>query len=145
MIINNYICCSDEFCSLGEPASVDYTNQADDVTESKPPEVCSSVVLNLGSESESEIGNNLKQIPRYTSDQSDSFIVFEDSGGKESEMNLDDQNQNEDNHKTSVTENETGNKSYTNTEISENCLSAWGEETKRKRTTSTESQLISLN
>jgi Serine/threonine protein kinase len=93
------------------------------------------VFLNIGSESESESINKIKNIPRYTSDQSDSYIVFEDSGRKESELTVD--NENDDESTTDATENETGSNSYANKEISEDCLSAWGEESKRKRTLST--------
>ncbi|KAJ9578241.1 hypothetical protein L9F63_005540 [Diploptera punctata] len=126
----------DGFFSQGEPVSVDYTtNEQDEVNKSKPLPPCSSVFLNIGSDSESESLNKIKQIPRYNSEQSDSFIVFEDSGGKESELILDNENDSE--SENNLIENSTRTKSQANSETSDNCLSAWGEETKRKRTCST--------
>ncbi|XP_069671586.1 eukaryotic translation initiation factor 2-alpha kinase isoform X4 [Periplaneta americana] len=142
----------DAFCSLGEAISIDLTNQtrgtapihqsSQDVPSKK--DKCSPVYLNVGSESESESYAQRKQIPRCNPDQSDSYIVFEGTGDHESELTVDDDENDKswcgDNEGTNALESEkelTSARSCSSTENSSKCLSAWGEETRRKRTSST--------
>jgi hypothetical protein len=139
---------SDAFCSLVDTASVDLTSHtrgpaacrclSSDVSAKQ--DKCSSVVLNVGSDSESESHSCIQQIPRYNPDKSDSFIVFETSCSQESKL-IDDGNEYSCQDGLEVTESNMGAGGdvlcCSNSENSSRCLSAWGEESRRKRTSST--------
>jgi hypothetical protein len=97
----------------------------------------------MKSDNDSESYSNCQQIPRYNPDKSDSFIVFETSCGQESEVTIDDDNDNDCSHEDGLdivksnTEAGEGALSCTNSETSSKCLSAWGEELRRKMSFST--------
>jgi hypothetical protein len=84
-----------------------------------------------------------QQISIYNPDKCDSFIVFETSCGQESEVTIDDDIDNDCSREDGLevvksnTEADEGVLSYNSSENSSKCLSAWGEETGRKRTFST--------
>lgn len=129
-------------------ASVDFTSQTQGTSLqrhlssdiSAKQDKCSSVFLNVGSDSESESCTSIQQIPRYNPDKSDSFIVFETSGGHESELTVNDDNKRSSQDGFEVTEHSRGVSRdvlyCSNSETSSMCLSAWGEESRRKRTSS---------
>jgi len=136
-----------EFCSLGDPASIDFTSQSvrrhlsSDVPAKE--DKCSSVFLNVGCENDSGSYCHIQQIPRYDTDKSDSFIVFETSAGQELEYevdhNCDSKHSCDDGIDIKNSNRGTGADvlSCTSSDASSKCLSAWSEEIKRKRTFST--------
>lgn len=138
---------SNEFCSLGDPASIDFTSQSvrrhlsSDVPAKE--DKCSSVFLNVGCENDSGSYCHIQQIPRYDTDKSDSFIVFETSAGQELEYevdhNCDSKHSFDDGIDIKNSNRGTGADvlSCTSSDASSKCLSAWSEEIKRKRTFST--------
>jgi hypothetical protein len=101
---------------------------------------CSSVFLNVGCENDSGSYSHSQQIPRYNSDKSDSFIVFETSAVQGSELTVDDDRDSD--HSCDdgldITKSNRGAVadvlSYASSGASSKCLSAWSEEIKRKRT-----------
>jgi hypothetical protein len=143
---------SDAFCSLGDAMSIDISSQTSGTTQSKHfcPDIsskkdkCSSAFLNVGSDNESEIYSCSQQIPRYNSNRSDSFIVFETSCGQESELSVDDVKDSEHSCEDGLEAMESDRREGENvlpctssSETSSKCFSAWGEETRRKRASST--------
>jgi hypothetical protein len=142
---------SNSFSSLGDPASIDFTSQSggsavrrhlsSDVPAKK--DKCSSVFLNMGCENDSGSYCHNQQIPGYNNDRSDSFIVFEPSAGQELENEVDDDCDSKHSCDDGI-DIENSNRgtgadvsSRTSSEASSKCLSAWSEEIKRKRTSST--------
>lgn len=140
---------SDAFCSLGDATSTDLSQiRGSAVHAHLSPDVsskekCPSVFLNMKSDNDSESYSCCQQISRYDPDKSESFIVFETSCGQESEVTIDDENDDVRSHEDGLdvvksnTEAGEDDLSCTNSETSSKCLSAWGEETRRKMTFST--------
>jgi hypothetical protein len=134
---------SDAFCSFVDTTSVDLTGQTGGASSlhrhlssdvSPKQDKCSSVFLNVGGDGEPESYSCIQQIPRYNADKSDSFIVFEASCAQESKPTVDDCEQ-----KVMESNSAAGRDVLccSNSENSSKCLSAWGEESRRKRTSST--------
>jgi hypothetical protein len=140
--------CSSAFGSVVDATSVDITSQIRGVAQhghlssdvSSKQDKCSSLCLNVECDSESECQSVscIQQIPRYNPDKSDSFIVFERSCGQESKLAVDDDGECSCQDGLEVTENNRGAGGEvlccSNSETSSECLSAWGAESRRKRT-----------
>ena len=140
---------SNAFYSLGDPAFVDFTSQsvgaaANSYLCSDVPtkeDKCSSVILNVGCENDSGSYSHSQQIPRYNSDKSDSFIVFEKSAGQELECEVgddcDSQHSCDDGFDIKNGYRGTGADvlSCTSSDASSKCLSAWSEEIRRTSST----------
>ena len=103
---------------------------------------CSSVFVNVGCENDSGSYCHIQPIPRYNTDKSDSFIVFETSAGQELEYEGDDDCDSKQScdDGIDIKNSNTGTDAgvlCTSSDASSKCLSAWSEEIKRKRTFST--------
>lgn len=136
------------FCSLGDPASTDLTSQSGGAAVlrhlssdvSAKEDKCFSVFLNVGCEDDSGSYSHSQQIPRYNSDKSDSFIVFEKSAGQESEHAVDDDCDSDHSWDDGLDITKSNTRadadvvSCTISDASSKCLSAWSEEIGRKRT-----------
>jgi hypothetical protein len=143
-----YFYYSNAFCSLGDPASTDLTSQSGGAAVlrhlssdvSAKEDKCFSVFLNVGCEDDSGSYSHSQQIPRYNSDKSDSFIVFEKSAGQESEHAVDDDCDSDHSWDDGLDITKSNTRadadvvSCTISDASSKCLSAWSEEIGRKRT-----------
>jgi translation initiation factor 2-alpha kinase 3 len=142
---------SNAFCSFGDATSIDLTWQSGGAAArrhlssdvSVKEDKCFSVFLNVGSDSDSGSYSHSQQVLRYNSDKSDSFIVFETSACQESEHKGDDDSVSDHSHDDGldITNSNRGAGadllSCTSSEASSRCLSAWSDEIRRKRTSST--------
>lgn len=133
-------------------ASIDFTSQSGEsavrrhLSSDVPAkeDKCSTVFVNVGCENDSGSYCHIQPTPRYNTDKSDSFIVFETSAGQELKYEDDDDDCDSKHScddgidiKNSNTGTGAGVLSCTSSDASSKCLSAWSEEIKRKRTFST--------
>jgi hypothetical protein len=96
----------------------------------------------VGSENDSGSYCHSQEIPRYSPDKSDSYIVFEKPADQELEYEVDDdcESKHSCDDGVEITNSNGGTGadvlSCTSSDASSKCLSAWSEEIKRKRTSS---------
>jgi hypothetical protein len=96
----------------------------------------------VGCENDSGSYCHVQEIPSYNPDKNDSFIVFETSADQESEYEVDDdcESKHSCDDGVEITNSIGGTGAdvvCTSSDASSKCLSAWSEEIKRKRTSST--------